>query len=83
MLRMIPQTSDFQKQCYKVLQGELALATPPCSSTRSWARRRSPTAYSKYLELALKGQIKFEEMLTKIENEVNAAIKDGISAIMG
>lgn len=83
MLSMIPQETDFQKQCNKVLQAELALATPPLQFNPFLGETEVSSAYSKYSEMALKGDIKFEEMVTKIEEQVNQAIKDGISAIMG
>jgi hypothetical protein len=37
---------------------------------------------NKFLEQALNGSMDFDTMLVNIENEVNAAIQDGISAIM-
>jgi len=83
LLDLIPQQSEFQKQCNKVLRGELALNTPPLQFNPFLGETQVATAYAKFLEQSLKGQMTFEEMLTKIEEEVNAAIKDGISAIMG
>jgi multiple sugar transport system substrate-binding protein len=80
---MIPQTTDFQKQVYKVLQGELALNTPPLQFNPFLGESQVEISYAKYLEPALKGTLKFTELLTNVENEVNQAIKDGINSIMG
>jgi multiple sugar transport system substrate-binding protein len=83
LVPMIPQTTDYQKQVYKVLQGELALNTPPLQFNPFLSETQVSSSYAKYLEPALKGTLKFEELLTNVENEVNQAIKDGISSIMG
>lgn len=80
---MIPQETDFQKQAYKVLQGELALNTPPLQFNPFIGETVVSTAYNKYLDQALSGTVTFEEMLVGIETETNAAIKDGIDRIMG
>ena len=83
MMSMVPQETDFQKQCFKVLQGELGLNTPPLQFNPFIGEGVIPNAYSKYLDQALRGSIKFDEMLTSIEGEVNTAIKEGIDRIMG
>jgi multiple sugar transport system substrate-binding protein len=83
MLNLIPQETEFQKQANKVLQGELALNDTPLQFNPFLGETQVPNAFNKYLEIALKGDITFDEMLKSIEDEVNAAIKDGISAIMG
>lgn len=82
-LSMIPQETDYQKQCYKVLQGELALATPPLQFNPFLGETQVQAAFAKYLEPALKGTLKFEELLANVESETNQAIKDGIDSIMG
>jgi multiple sugar transport system substrate-binding protein len=83
LVSQIPQTTDFQKQVYKVLQGELALATPPLQFNPFLGETQVESSYAKYLEQVLKGTLKFEDMLTTIESETNQAIKDGINSIMG
>ncbi len=83
MLNLIPQETEFQKQANKVLQGELALNDEAVQFNPFLGETQVPNAFNKYLEIALKGDITFDEMLKSVEDEVNAAIKDGISAIMG
>jgi multiple sugar transport system substrate-binding protein len=80
---LLPQTDDYTKQVYKVLQGELALATPPLQFNPFLGETQVESSYAKYLEPTLKGSMKFADMLTTIEGEVNQAIKDGINSIMG
>ena len=83
LLPEMPQNTDFQKQCYKVLQGELALNDKSFQFNPFLGEAGASAAINKYMELAVKGQIKVEEMLKNVEDEVNATIKDGIGAIMG
>jgi multiple sugar transport system substrate-binding protein len=83
LLPLIPQNTDFQKQCYKVLQGELALNDQPFQFNPFLGETVVSNAVTKYTEQALKGQLKFEEMIKMVEDETNTAIKDGIAAIMG
>lgn len=83
MLEMIPQETPFQKQANKVLQGELALNDGAVQFNPFLGETQVPNSFNKHLEIALKGEITFDEMLKSIEDEVNEAIKDGISAIMG
>jgi multiple sugar transport system substrate-binding protein len=82
-LSMIPQNTDFQKQAFKVLEGELALGTPAMQFNPFLGETQVPNAFTKYSEQALKNEITFEEMLQKIEDETNQAIQDGINNIMG
>jgi multiple sugar transport system substrate-binding protein len=83
MLPLIPKETEFQKQCGKVLEGELAMQDTPLQFNPFLGETQVPSAWSKYLEQGLKGEIKFEQLFKNLEDEVNAAIKDGISAIMG
>jgi hypothetical protein len=41
-----------------------------------------PDTWNKHLDVALKGDITFDDMVTNIEKEVNEIIKDGIDRIM-
>jgi len=81
LYNLMPNTTPYQKQVQKVLQGELALETPPLQFNPFIGESTVADTFAKYLQPALKGDIKFEEMLKKIEDEVNAAIKEGISRI--
>jgi multiple sugar transport system substrate-binding protein len=80
---LIPQTTDFQKQAFKVLQGELELNTSPLQFNPFIGETVVSTAWSTYLDQALGGTLSYDEMLTGIENTTNIAIKEGIDRIMG
>jgi multiple sugar transport system substrate-binding protein len=79
---MIPQGTDFQKQAYKVLQGELELNTPPLQFNPFIGETVVSNAWSLYLDQALSGTITFDEMLANIEKDTNTAIKEGIDRIV-
>jgi multiple sugar transport system substrate-binding protein len=83
MLPLIPQETEFQKQARKVLDGELGLNDGSIQFNPFLGETQVSASYAKFEEQALKGEITFEQMLKNIEDEVNAAIKDGIAAIMG
>jgi multiple sugar transport system substrate-binding protein len=80
---LLPQGTDFQKQVYKVLQGELALNTEPLQFTPFLSELTLPDLWDKYLDQALVGDITFDEMIAGIESEANVIIKDNIDSIMG
>jgi len=80
---MIPQTTDFQKQAYKVLQGELTLNTTPLQFNPFIGETTISSLWGKYLDQALAGTLTFDDMLKGIESETNSAIKDGVDRIMG
>lgn len=80
---MIPQETDFQKQAFKVLQGELGLNTPPIQFNPFIGDTVVGSLWSKYLDQALVGDITFEEMIAGIETKSNNSIKEGIDRIMG
>jgi multiple sugar transport system substrate-binding protein len=83
LMPLIPQDTDYRKQANKVLQGELALSFPPLQFNPFLGETEVSSAFNKYLEQALKGELTFEDVLAKTEAEVNQAITDGISAVMG
>jgi multiple sugar transport system substrate-binding protein len=78
---MMPNTNAFQQQVQTVLQGELALDTPPLQFNPYLGELTVANAWLQYLQQAVAGDITFDEMLTNIEFDVNTAIQDGISAI--
>jgi multiple sugar transport system substrate-binding protein len=78
---LIPQETDFQKQAYKLLQGELELNTPPLQFNPFIGETVVSNAWNLYLDQALSGTITFDEMLTNIENDTNTAIKEGMDRI--
>jgi multiple sugar transport system substrate-binding protein len=82
-LGLIPQESDFQKQANKVLQGELALETPPLQFNPYLGETVVSSSWSKYLDQVLRGEIDLPTALSSMASEVNSAIQDGITAIRG
>lgn len=78
---MMPKESPFQQQVQKVLQGELALDTPPLQFNPYLQERTISNAWLQYLQQAISGSISFDELLTNIEFDVNTAIQDGKAAI--
>lgn len=80
---LIPQETDFQKQAYKVLEGELALNTTPLQFNPFIGESVVSTLWNTNLDMALGGTITFDDMLAAIEKETNVAIKEGIDRIMG
>jgi multiple sugar transport system substrate-binding protein len=82
-MSLVPQTSEFQQQAYKVLNGELDLKTSPIQFNPFIGETTVADSWAKNLDIALQGQTTFDEMCASIENEVNTAIKEGIDRIMG
>jgi multiple sugar transport system substrate-binding protein len=74
---LMPRKTAFQKQVQSVLQKELALNTKPIQFSPYLSDVAVGTAYKKHVEQALKGRISFNEMLQRIEREVNDLIRDG------
>jgi multiple sugar transport system substrate-binding protein len=79
--KLMPAETPFQKQCQKVLQGELQYATDALQFNPFIKADVVITAWNKYLEQALRGKMTFEEMLKSVEKETNDAIKEGISRL--
>jgi multiple sugar transport system substrate-binding protein len=83
LLPLIPQDTEYRQQANKVLQGELALSFPPLQFNPFLGETEVSTAFNKYMEQALEGEMTFDDVLARTEAEVNQAITDGIQAIMG
>jgi multiple sugar transport system substrate-binding protein len=79
-VNLLPQETPFQQEAYKILQGELALGTPPLQFNPFIGENVVSNAYNKYLDQYLKKEIKFDDLIKGIEADVNQAIKDGIAA---
>jgi multiple sugar transport system substrate-binding protein len=78
---MIPEETPAQKQFKEVMLDELKYADSVLQYN-PYLLQSEPqpesAAYAKYSEPVLNGQGTFEEMLQSMEDEVNAAIKDGM-----
>ena len=83
MLELVPQETDFQKQCFEALKNELALETPPLQFNPYLGETEFTNSWKTQLEQALRGTITFDQMLTNIENDVNTAIADNKAVIEG
>jgi multiple sugar transport system substrate-binding protein len=79
---LMPQETDFQKQVQKVLQEEMKYAEAVLQFNPFIGESTVYDSWGKNLDRALRGEISFEEMLASIEEEVNAAIKEGIDRIL-
>ncbi|MBN2047555.1 MAG: extracellular solute-binding protein [Anaerolineaceae bacterium] len=73
----MPQETDFQKQAFKVVMGEIALNDAPLQFNPYLTNDSWPAVWNVNLDLALTGAITFDEMLTNIEDEINLAISEG------
>lgn len=82
-MALIPQTTDFQKQAYKVLTAELDSNPTPIQFNPFVGETTVADSWAKNLDIALKGDVTFDVMVTNIEAEVNTSIKDMIDRIMG
>lgn len=81
--QLIPKETDFQQQANKVLEGELALDSPPIQFNPFIGETVVADSWAKNLDLALTGNITFDELLANVESEVNLAISEGIDRILG
>jgi hypothetical protein len=63
------------------LNRELALDTQPIKLNPFLSEGAVVNSWTKNLEQALKGQMTFDELVAAVENEVNAAISDGVMRI--
>lgn len=78
---LLPEDTPLQQQSKRVMLGEIKYADQ-ILRYNPYLLKAEPdpitAAYTTYLEPALLGDMTFEEMLENIENDVNAAIQDGI-----
>lgn len=79
----MPQETDFQKQAYKVVIGELELNSPPMQFNPFVESGAIMDAWNKHLDMALRDQIDFDTMLSNVQNDVNLAIQEGIDRLVG
>jgi multiple sugar transport system substrate-binding protein len=77
----MPRETEFQQHVLQVLEGELALNTPPLQFNPYLQETTLSNAWLQHLEQAVKGSTSFDQLLTNLENDVNAAIQDGLAAI--
>jgi multiple sugar transport system substrate-binding protein len=83
MLNLIPQETDFQKQCFAILNNELTLETPPLQFNPYLGETEFTNSWKTHLEQAVRGTIPFDQMLANLENDINTAIADNKAVIGG
>jgi len=83
MMNLVPQQTDFQKQCFQILQGELTLESPPLQFNPYLGETEFTNSWRTHVEQAVRGGITVDEMIKNIESEINTAISEGKSRIAG
>ena len=81
MYDLMPNSTEYEQQKFRVLQAELALETTPLQFNPFLGEGAVRDSWTKNLEQALLGTITFDECLANVEAEVNAAIQDGIDRL--
>ena len=74
---LLPQASDVDKQAFEVVSLD-AEVSPALQFNRYYDDAVFTDSYNKYLQDYIKGSIDLEAMAQSIENDVNAAIQDGV-----
>jgi multiple sugar transport system substrate-binding protein len=77
---LMPSENAFQQQVQQVLQAELEHANAPMEINPFYDSSVFATSWKTHLEQALRGTTSFEQLVETVENEVNAAIADGVAA---
>jgi multiple sugar transport system substrate-binding protein len=75
----MPRKNAFQRQVQAVLQQEISLNTRPLRFNPYLGEQAVSSTYIKHLTTALTGKISFNELLERVEREVNTLIKEGKS----
>jgi multiple sugar transport system substrate-binding protein len=81
MYDLMPNSTEYEQQKFRVLQAELTLETTPLQFNPFLGEGAVRDSWTKNLEQALLGTITFDECLANVEAEVNAAIQDGIDRL--
>ncbi len=82
-MKLMPNKTDFDKQVQTVLQAELAVSNTTIQFNPFMGPTSFTTTWDTNFGQALSGAITFEEMLKKVETDVNAQIAEGIDRIQG
>jgi multiple sugar transport system substrate-binding protein len=80
-MQYMPQETAFDKQTYAVVQDEMANAAYIRPINPYFASGPAfETTFKTNLELALRGEITFDQMIENIDAEMNQALQDGLAA---
>jgi len=78
---LMPTEGDYRAQVSQALQGELDLSTAPLQFNPFIGESTVTNTWEKNLDQALRGSLTFDDLLKKIEDDVNQSIKEGIDRI--
>jgi multiple sugar transport system substrate-binding protein len=81
MYDLMPSETPYQQQVQRVLQAELNLATSPLRFNPFLGESTTADSWAKHLDMALRDQITFDDLLRNMEAEVNVAIQEGIDRL--
>lgn len=80
---LMPSGTDYQKQLLRVCQGEIAVSGKNLKCNPYLAEGAFMNSWNTHREEVLNGVITYEEMIPKVEEEVNALILEGKSRVSG
>lgn len=77
---LLPQERPVDAQAFEVVSREAEIAIP-LQFNRYYDDSVFSNSYNQYLQSYIKGSMTIDEMASRIESDVNAAIQDGVSQI--
>jgi len=81
MYDLMPSETEYQQQVQRVLQEEFKYAEVTLQFNPFLGETTTADVWAKNLELGLRGDITFDELLANVETEVNTAILEGVDRI--
>jgi len=81
MYQYLPQESAYDQQRYNIMMQEAELATQLIPYNPFVGEFTFNEVWSKYMAQALNGEITFDDMLQKTEEEMNILIKEGVDRL--
>jgi multiple sugar transport system substrate-binding protein len=76
LFQYMPQGTPWRKQLYDMIMQQAQSVLPPLEFGPYIMRSSMDAPFKKYNQMYLKGEISFDDMLTKFEADVNTAIAD-------
>lgn len=80
---LMPSETDYQKQLLRVCQGEIAVSGKSLKCNPYLAEGAFMNSWFTHRDEVLTGDITYEEMIPKVEEEVNALILEGKARVSG
>jgi len=78
---LMPKATPFQQQVQKVLTGELAVNNVKLQFNPFLGEGTFMNAWTTHLQEALTGAIKFDELISRTESDVNTLISEGVDRL--